>query len=445
VQSFLASDMDVIIATDHDVVVDYADAAQRLNTTNRMSIVAGVETIGYIPWLRIPGYGFPLVVGHYNFWPLKYDPLLPRNGSPEDEFIEPGKIFDNALAFEPASVPKGTQLRELNHPWAVAEFGRDLGFPRALFMDLRQDLPADDDGTNMGVYVRKPEGATFRNHDHDAQEVMNGTQNDALLQYRAFWWYTLNQGQLKAGTANSDSHSLVDSIIGMPRTMVTAGTPQGPAFDIVRFNSALRAGRAFGTNGPVIEATVATAAGDETYSFTPIRPAAGGAVKVRVSSAPWIPVEEVRFVVNGQVVKTVAATSVTAADPFGTTELVRYDGQVNIDELLAGVTGDAWLVIEAGSKLQLVGDLGGGLDDGPDGMVDTTDNNGDGKVDSADIEGDADALYGPLKNAPAPPAGHPNEHYYKLTEGYPFAFTNPFILDRNGDGAFNAPGVKGGR
>jgi hypothetical protein len=156
-------------------------------------------------------------------------------------------------------------------------------------------------------------------------------------------------------------------------------------------------------------------------------------------------VQEVRFVVNGLVVKTVPATSVAAADPFGTTELVRYDGSANLDELLTGVSGDAWLVIEAGSKLQLAGDLGGGLDDGPDGMVDTTDNNGDGVVDAADIEGEEGALYGPIKN-PAPSAeGACDYHYNKLTEGYPFAFTNPFILDRNGDGVFNAPGGKGGR
>lgn len=445
VQSFLASDMDVIIATDHDVVYDYAATAQQLGTTNRMSIVAGVETIGYIPWLKIPNYPYPLVVGHYNFWPLKFDPLLPRNGGPEDEFVEPGQIFDNALAFEPDSVPAGTQLRELNHPWAAAEFGRDMGFPRAIFLDLRKDLPADDDGTNQGVYVRKPQGSTFRNHEHDAQEVMNGTQNDALLQYRAFWWYTLNQGQLKAGTANSDSHSLYDSVIGMPRTMVAAGTAAGPMFDVVKFNAAIRAGKVLGTNGPMIEATVETPSGDQPYGFALLRPQPGAKVKLRVTSAPWIPVKEIRFVVNGQVVKTLTPTSVAAGDPFGVTELQRYQGEVVLDELLAGVSGDAWLSIEAGDPMPLAGDLGGGLDDGPDGMPDTTDNNGDGKVDSADVEGDADAIYGPLKNPPLFPESDPSHHYNWITEGYPFAFTNPFIFDRNGDGAFNAPGVKGGR
>jgi hypothetical protein len=361
---------------------------------------------------------------------------------PDDELVEPGKIFTNALEFKPAGI--ANQLKELNHPWATAEFGRDLGFPRAIFMDLRRDLPGQDDGTKEGIYVRTPEGASFRNDGHDAQEVMNGSQNDTLLQYRAFWFYTLNQGQLKTGTANSDSHSLVDNIIGMPRNVVATVQRPGPSFNIDDFNAQVKAGKVLGTNGPVITATVESSTADEPYGFTPIRPKAGAKVKVKVESAPWIPVREIRFVVNGEVVKTVATTSVSAADPFGATELLRYQGEVDLDPLLAGISGDAWLVIEAGSPLAQVGDLGGGLDDGPDGMPDTTDNNADGKVDAADIEKEGDT-FGPLKN-PAPPAeGAVDYHYAKITDGYPFAYTNPFLLDRNGDGVFNAPGVKGGR
>ena len=82
-------------------------------------------------------------------------------------------------------------LIELNHPWAAAEFGRDLGFPRALFLDTTKDLPTSDDGTAAGMYVRSRNNSAHKNNSHHAQEVMNGSQNDALLQYRAFWFYVL--------------------------------------------------------------------------------------------------------------------------------------------------------------------------------------------------------------------------------------------------------------
>jgi hypothetical protein len=438
VLSFSASSLDVIVATDHDVVYDYAQVANALGLSAKMTTITGVETTGHIPFMRIPNSSLPLVIGHYNFWPLRYDPLSPRNGGPFDEFVEPGELMDRATALRDPLVAE--PLIELNHPWASAEFGRDLGFPRALSLDTRKDLPAADDGTSAGMYVRKKAGGVHFNNGQHAQEVMNGSQNDTLLQYRAFWWFVLNQGQLVTGTANSDSHSLTDNTVGMPRNLVAAGTMAGALFDVNAFNDAIRAGKVLGTNGPIIEATVEGAQGDRGWGLAPFKPKDGALVKVKVSSAPWVPVTEVRFIVNGKKVKTVQATVVSAADPFGEAELVRYDGAVPLAELLTGVAGDAWLVVEAGSPLLLTGDLGGGLDGDPDGIPDTTDNNGDGVVDQKDLG--KDQKIGPLNNPAEPKPTEAGFHFAQITGGgYPFAFTNPFVLDRNGDGKFTGPGV----
>ena len=440
VLSFSASDLDVIVATDHDVIYDYGRMVRDLGLEGRMSTVVGLESTGHIPFLRIPNYGFPLVIGHYNFWPLRYDPSLPRNGGPFDERIEPGTLFTLAkTGFT------GVEVIELNHPWADPEFGRDLGFPRAIFLDTTKDLPASDDGTNMGVYVRTPQDALYANDGHHAQEVINGSDSTLYLQYRAFWFYVLNQGRLKAGTANSDSHSLTDNTVGVPQNLVFAPTTAGPGFDVNVFNTAVREGRIIGTNGPVITATIEDAAGQErSPSLVPFTPKSDAVVKVKVTAAPWVPVEQVRVVVNGKVVASVDNLPVPA-DPFASSgDLVRYEGAVaNLSTILADVTGDAWVVVEAGSRLPLAGDLGGGLDNAKDGIPDTTDNNGDGVVDSADVEEGKEI--GPLTN-PAPPGrGKPGYYFGAITGGVPNSFTNPFVLDRTGDGKFTAPGVKGGR
>jgi hypothetical protein len=76
-------------------------------------------------------------------------------------------------------------------------------------------------------------------------------------------------------------------------------------------------------------------------------------------------------------------------------------------------------------------------------MVDTTDNDGNGVVDQRDVA--AGQRIGPLKDPPLPKRGEPGYDFGAITGGYPLAFTNPFILDRDGDGRFTAPGVKGGR
>jgi hypothetical protein len=255
---------------------------------------------------------------------------------------------------------------------------------------------------------------------------MNGTMNQHLLQYRAFWFYTLNQGQIRTGTANSDSHSLTDSTIGTPRNLVYADTQSGPGFEIESFNQALRDGRSFGTNGPVIEATL----DGNAWSVHPFTPTANK-LSLTVSAAPWIPVDEIRIVVNGKVVKTIA--TMPAGDPFGSEGLVRYSGDIDLTPLLP--SGDCWVVIEAGDKLMITGDLDG------DGVPDTSDNNGDGVVDSRDVSG-GDTT-GPLNNpAPTKDESDPHFHFGKVvTGGYPFAFSNPFVLDRNGNGKFDPPGA----
>lgn len=440
VLSFAASDLDVVISTDHDVVQDYARIVRDLGLQDRLTTVVGLETTGHIPFLMVPGYGFPLVIGHYNMWPIKFDPSLPRNGGPFDERVEPGQLFERTKNL----FSSAESFIELNHPWADPEFGRDLGFPRAIMLDLNKDLPATDDGTRQGFMRHLPKDSTFTNDAHHAQEVMNGTDNGLFLQYRAFWHYTLSQGLLKTGTANSDSHSLTDNTVGMPQNLVSTTTTPGAAFDVVAFNRALKEGHSQGTNGPVIEATIEdTASVPRSYSMTAFAPRAGATVKVKISSAPWVPVEEVRFLVNG-VVKKVITGLPLPADPFADTgSFVRYDGEVPLSELTAGVTGDAWLVVEAGRPLLLAGDLGGGLEGAKDGMPDTTDNDGNGVIDAADVK--AGAKIGPLADPPKPKRGETGYDYAAVTNGYPLAFTNPFILDLNGDGAFTAPGVKGGQ
>jgi hypothetical protein len=423
------------------VVYDYSDMARQLGLSNRLSTVTGVETTGHMPFFYIPGYDFPLVIGHYNMWPLRYAPGEPRNGGPFDELIEPGSLFDRT---EPLF--NATSIIELNHPWLEPIAGRDQSFPKALSLSALRDLPDHDDGTTGGMFIRAP-GGGHANDSHHAQEVMNGSQNDTLLQYRAFWFYMLNQGKPKTGTANSDSHSLSDTNVGTPRNIVFTDTVAGPSFDIDRFNQAVRAGRSFGTNGPLLEAAIIDTPGggpevELPYGMGLLNPGANARLRVAVAAAPWVPIDELRIFVNAVEVKHLGTDAFShPTDPFGSGGLSRLTVEVSLAELLANVPAgvDAWIVVETGTALPIAADLGGGLNNEKDGIVDTGDNNGDGVVDTRDITGDKP--YGPLNVPPPPPASSPLYHFYQVTSGYPFAFTNPFLLDRNGNGHFDHIGV----
>lgn len=416
VRSFAAAGVDVVAATDHDVVVSYEQAVADAGLGGRLAVISGVETTGLIPFLEVPGDPFPRVIGHFNFWPVEWDAAAARGGAPWDELLEPGELI--------AKMPEGA-VAMLNHPWDEPMFGRDLGYLRAIGYDPRVPIPGFDDGTNAGMLARAGNLA------FDVVEVLNGRNIAKYQQYRALWWSLLSQARVSAGAANSDSHGMTDAQIGSPRNLVATAVTVA-AFDEAAFDADVRAGRMQGTNGPVILATVDGA----PFGLTPIAPAAGARLEVEVRAAPWIPVSEVRVIVNGRVVATATDGFAAPADPFGAAGLVRWQGSWALAELLAGTGGgDAWLLVEAGLPLGLTADL----DD--DGVVDTTDNDGDGDVDLGDVAKDEET--GPLAD-PADPVAwsdDPRFHVCAVAPGtWPLAFTNPWLLDMDG-GGWEAPGL----
>jgi hypothetical protein len=460
VQAFLAARIDVIAATDHDVVWDYEAGRRHWNADERVRLLVGLEATGHILFDLVPGAPLPQVIGHWNVWPLRFDVEAPYRGAPWDELAEPGMLMTR---FVEAGWPEETGVVQLNHPWAPSQVGRDLGFPRAVGVDAREPLPRSDlegyDGSGPGLVLRTPPGARFGNADYHTQEVMNGTENEDLLPYRAYWFYLLNQGIVRAGTANSDSHSLVDSVLGTPRTLVT--TEQSVSgLDEVRFNAAVRQGRMIGTNGPVVEASIADRSGAERRpSVEAFVPGRTPMLSLRVSAAPWVPIDEVRIVVNGEVARTLSAELSQPPDAFGAEGIVRFEGEIALSELGLDGTRDAWIVVEAGEPLPSVGDLD------CDGIPDTGDNDASGSIDWRDVErngdGVVDARDAATLSAPAtcergadigpiPRRARGSRSFQRwgfgavTPHGYAFAFTNPLLLDWDGDG-FEAPGVRGTR
>ncbi len=450
VRAFLAAGIDVIVSTEHDVVFDYAEARATLNADERLVLITGTESTGHILYKWFPNSTTPKVNGHWNYWPLDYDPAATYRGAPWDELAEPGLLLTR---MESAGWPADYGVAQLNHPIEESEFGRDLGWANAIEIDLTLPLEEDAPETAQGIFHRTPAGARYANSEYHAQEVMNGTANHNHLPFRAFWFYLLNQGELRAGTANSDSHSLSDSVLGTPRNLIRTST-QVSGFDIVTFNQDVRAGRMVGTNGPLIEVSTTGSDGvTHQPELTPFAPAEDARLSIRVVAAPWVPVEEIRVVVNGKVVSTLSDELSHPYTPFGFTGVIRYEGELSLADLLPAGNGDAWLIVEAGAPLPMVGDLD------CNGVPDTGDNNDDGVVDWRDVDRNEDDVVddedtkggepaacdddvGPLHgHAPTTDRNDPAYHFEAVVPGgYPAAFTNPLVFDRDGNG-FGGPGL----
>jgi hypothetical protein len=422
VRTFAAAGVQVIAATDHDVIGDYSETVRALGLEGSIAVLGGLEATQLIPWLDVEGEDLPRVIGHFNFWPLAQLPGEPRAGAPSDEGIEPGTLFDRMAPL----VGEGGMMM-MNHPWDETLFGRDLGYLRAINFDPR--VPIRDGDT----LLRRPSNGR-RNIDWNIIEIINGADTVEMQKARVLWHSLLAQGFVVSGAGNSDSHSMSDAQLGWARNWVDASANAIEHFDADRFDAALVAGRFSAGNGVVVRVELVDANGGHfPAALDPVTPGAGAKLAITITAPPWVPVTEVRVVTSaGTRVLASGSELAQPADPFGTAGVLRFSRQVPISEL---VSRDDFVIVEAGVPYPLLGDL----DD--DGVGDTTDNDLDGDVDEDDVEEDEDT--GPAN--PPPDPTDPADPRYWLTRVVPGAvpagFANPVLIDVAGDG-WTPPGLR---
>ena len=306
-------------------------------------------------------------------------------------------------------------VRQMNHPWSDAKLGRDQGFLRMIEMDPRRPLVPGSGYFAADVLLRTP-GTQHRNIDFDVQEVMTGASRRDWLRYRTLWFSLLSQGFLRAGAANSDTHSLGLEQAGYPRNLVF-GDHDLATFDRERFDADVRAGHMIGTNGPVLDATIDDAMGVDHRPDVgkPFTPGPKSKLTITIGAAPWIPVTQVRVYVNGELAASRDVSGMfTGANHFGLTPQ-RGSLEIALGDLAMPTGKDAWIVVEAGMEQDLPpDDDGDGLPDLPDADLPTRPARADDQ--RFDLEAIAPGVW-------------------------PVAFTNPFLLDRNGDMGWQAPGL----
>jgi hypothetical protein len=175
--------------------------------------------------------------------------------------------------------------------------------------------------------------------------------------------------------------------------------------------------RALATNGPFLDVRVGGVGLGGTASTTN----GGVDAEVRVQSAPWIEVDRVRMIVNGELVDSFAVAAKARAcvgrNPAYCDTLVDSLGSFGLH---VDIAKDSWVVFEAiGEKsmwpvltpleipsLQVADAVGG-------------------------IAGAFGISLNPFGNL------QPN----RVTVAYPYAFTNPIFIDADGDGAFRGTGT----
>jgi hypothetical protein len=259
VRSLAAEGLDVAVATDHNYVADYRPALASLGLEDELAVLSGCEVTAPDDYV------------HFNVYPLPPAPGRDNNGAVSPLGGDPEALFKAALD------NPGRVLRQLNHPRAGT-----LGY----FNNF--ELDKETAGTAAAGF-----SAGF-----DVMEAMNGPVfdrgNDQAI---VDWLHLLNRGFYYPIVGSSDTHGIDGEEPGYSRTYVRYTGGEARALDADALLEAVRAGRSFVSNGPLVELKVGERA-EPGATLT----ARGGRVDVQVEvrGAPWLEVDEVCLIINGE-------------------------------------------------------------------------------------------------------------------------------------------------
>jgi hypothetical protein len=314
---------------------------------------------------------------------LPVEPGAPRDGAIQDEFVAPNWLYTRLRTLGgPDTVVQYNHVRAGVSGLTTIGFFNSIGCSRcANAIDtpcsVDTDCPAgaDQECTCVGYQPDRPlseppndvlldtgvlgpgsapnpNGTT--NLDFDVMELANGadvTGFPALLQVREDWYSLLNQGVVRPATGVSDSHRITVEHAGWSRTYVLGVGDDPSVIDVSQFNQQVRDGRMLVSGGPWIEVTAragrARAGMGETLAVKKGKVRLG----IVVRSPAWLPVDEVRVVVNGVVQKTFDGTTRPRVKPLpkdfeSSGNTTRFSGAVRLS-----LPADAWVVVEAGVAL----------------------------------------------------------------------------------------------
>ncbi|MFQ5719878.1 MAG: hypothetical protein ACE5IK_10065, partial [Acidobacteriota bacterium] len=426
VWSLLAGGVQAFVGSDHSNVTDYRPVVDALGVADRIRAIPGVE-------VSIPRRS-RLSMGHWNVWPL--EPL--RGERPEDPeghgAIPVPEAADVAEALRDRRVPalyddyrrRARELAsiagrppevdpaivQLNHP-------RGLRGPRdrplhihAFFSRVRFDPTVPIGAGSQEFLLDATEQGTSA-LDFDTLEIWNRESRDLYLQVRADWFALLDQGYVRTGVADTDTHTVAPELLGYPMNVVflPPGLPSGAAVRPADLAAAVRAGHTIGTDGPVLLLTVTAGDGEVgrpgdllAVSSPRVR------VHVEVRAASWVPVGPIRVWVNGRVA---ASQEPEARRMAETAQGWELDLTGDLSQALATLPRDPY-------RVRFTTDL--------------------------DLDRDAWILAEVGRTGDASlPGGGASIYRYLAPHGLALAFTNPVLIDRDGNGRFDPPGLAGAR
>lgn len=311
--SLIGEGVECAVATDHNHHTDYGPTVEGLGAEKQLKTIVGNE-------VSAP-------VGHLNAFPL----------DPERPVADAGATDANALFKFLRAEPNEfdvVPVIQLNHPrWGGIDYFTQTVFDPVTGTSSSPNYSGDFD--TIEVLNSNP---AWGYHDADTSTLPVGAGIHSVLQD---WYNLLNRGHRYYAVGNSDSHTVRKMTAGYPRNYVASEATYPWQIDIAELASSLRAGRVFTTTGPFVEFTV----NGQQMGDTVLSESGRVMVYVRLRMPQWMFVNRVKFVVNGEVWRTIEL------EPF-----VLESGEITwpiLQEVLA-LEQDSWVhvIVEGDEPLE---------------------------------------------------------------------------------------------
>lgn len=363
----LAEGIDFFTPSDHGVRSDFGPTLQAMGVEDLIGVAVSSETTTFD-------------YGHFNSWPLTIDPNNISGGSFDwGGSAPPGRDFPEYGYYNlsPAEIILGLHddpkdnVVQINH--VAGHFGAS-----GLGIDTGMTPPASS--SNLAAKRLDPSIGNAFDDEFDALEVWigssgrGGVESEFLGQNAGDWFNLMNQGIVKLGVANSDTHNFRFTHTSA-RTLIASTTTNPPdvAADAEALAANLLAGKAIGTNTPflLLQADgefrgTSQRAGLRLDDDVTLAADVGSDVVLTatVSTPQWAQVDTVKFYINNQPERTTASdeaarygvcanAQISAGDErWEAIEVVVNDSvqggsrtDITATLTLEGIAEDTWIVV----------------------------------------------------------------------------------------------------
>ena len=261
--SCAAEGLDWVVSTDHNFITDYEPYMREAGLFGLMQTTVGNE-------VSTP-------IGHFNTFPLY------ANSKPVKSDIKNGNVLLETIR----SHSKDDVFIQINHPrWVATDYFNTKG------LDIY-----------FGTVSKKEEWSW----DFDGYEVLNEnyqlgwtTAPDNLQSVKRDWFNMQNRGKRATGIGNSDSHTVVSAIAGVPRNYIVSSTDVPSEIDEKEISQNLKNQQVSVACGilPQIFVKGKNALGETFPSRQTSIP-----LQLKVQAASWISCSKAELLKNGIVVK----------------------------------------------------------------------------------------------------------------------------------------------